>query len=322
MSLHDQLIDISERLRDLQAQLEAFPVIMSYEGNPNGLLEAMESTMCWDTQNQALYLNVSIGRGTDWELAGTGDPGDHDPVTLTAILNANLLSLTGQELDLDTQGANLVFAGPTTGADAPPSFRALTSDDTPTMVLPGPGIDVVSGDTVGLGFDLPLLSRGDGTPLEEYSTLALALAAANSGNTIWLPPGLYTGDHTVPAGVALRGFGRYVTYLTGQITLGGSDTVLHNISIPRTVDTTDTAVGLVGPATGTARVFNCGVNITQIGTGDAYAISHTGSGNLWLTSCYLYATGGDGDPRAVFRSGSGNVYVINCVCPMSAPMSE
>lgn len=53
----------------------------------------------------------------------------HAAVTLDATINANLLSLTGQELGLDTQTANYVFAGPTSGAVAAPSFRGLIDSD-------------------------------------------------------------------------------------------------------------------------------------------------------------------------------------------------
>ncbi len=53
----------------------------------------------------------------------------HDAVTLSATLNSNLLSLTGQELGLDTQSANTIFAGPTSGGAAAPTFRAMVLAD-------------------------------------------------------------------------------------------------------------------------------------------------------------------------------------------------
>jgi hypothetical protein len=53
---------------------------------------------------------------------------------------------------LDVQGANTVWAGPTTGADASPSFRALTPADLPEasattkgIIVPGTGLSVASG---------------------------------------------------------------------------------------------------------------------------------------------------------------------------------
>ena len=59
-------------------------------------------------------------------------PGGHDAVTLDA--NAEtLLSLSTQELGLDTQTANKVFAGPASGAVAVPTFRDLVAADIPDL---------------------------------------------------------------------------------------------------------------------------------------------------------------------------------------------
>lgn len=56
----------------------------------------------------------------------------HDPVTLSADADANLLELTGQEIGIDDQVHNFVFAGPAVGGPpAPPTFRSLVADDLP-----------------------------------------------------------------------------------------------------------------------------------------------------------------------------------------------
>jgi len=163
----------------------------------------------------------------------------------------------------------------------------------------------------GIAFDKPLLSRGDGTPLEEYDTLALALAAANSGNTIWLPPGIYGGDHTIPTGVRVVGFGRFSTQLTGQITLGGDNTVLHNISIPRTANDANTLVGVVGPASGTARMFNCGIRLTQSGAGNAYGVVD-GGGTATLTNVTVNVANATGAAYAVYVASGGTINADDC----------
>lgn len=62
--------------------------------------------------------------GSAWEAV----PGSHDAVTLDSDA-AVLLDLTGQEIGLDTQDANKVFAGPTTGAANEPTFRAIVAAD-------------------------------------------------------------------------------------------------------------------------------------------------------------------------------------------------
>jgi hypothetical protein len=57
----------------------------------------------------------------------------HAAVTLSTAANSNLLSLSTQEIGLDTQAEGLVFAGPTTGAAAAPTFRSLVAGDIPTL---------------------------------------------------------------------------------------------------------------------------------------------------------------------------------------------
>lgn len=74
-----------------------------------------------------------IGSNTGGSGSGMG-PSPHDPVTLDA--NADtLLSLSTQELGLDTQLANLVFAGPDAGDAAVPAFRSLVEADIPGAFL-------------------------------------------------------------------------------------------------------------------------------------------------------------------------------------------
>jgi len=59
--------------------------------------------------------------------------GGHDPVTLSTDLNSNLLGLSTQQLTLDSQAANLVFAGPASGGSVAPSFRSLVAADIPDL---------------------------------------------------------------------------------------------------------------------------------------------------------------------------------------------
>jgi hypothetical protein len=70
--------------------------------------------------------------GLDAALGSLG--GGHDAVTLSTAANSNLLSLSGQEIGLDAQSANEVFAGPASGGDAAPAFRSLVADDIPDIL--------------------------------------------------------------------------------------------------------------------------------------------------------------------------------------------
>lgn len=78
------------------------------------------------------YFTSDNVEGALQELGAGGGGAGHDAVTLDA--NADtVLSLSTQEIGLDVQGANEVFAGPASGADAVPTFRALESDDIPDL---------------------------------------------------------------------------------------------------------------------------------------------------------------------------------------------
>lgn len=74
-------------------------------------------------------IGYTIDGGTTWTWLHAG-------VTLAASADA-ILGLTGQQLTADTQSANRVLAGPTTGAAAAPTFRALVAADLGTETPDG-----------------------------------------------------------------------------------------------------------------------------------------------------------------------------------------
>jgi hypothetical protein len=114
---------------------------------------------------------------TEHTAIGNGAP-HHAAVTLDA--NADtLLSLSTQALGLDTQAANTVWAGPTTGAAAVPTPRSLVSADMPA--------DLLTATTIGTayiyrasGTDVPVADGGTGV-----STLALnGILYGNAANAV------------------------------------------------------------------------------------------------------------------------------------------
>jgi hypothetical protein len=72
--------------------------------------------------------NVGNVDGVDISAHVSDADAHHDTVTLDANADA-VLSLATQEIGLDTQTANYVFAGPTSGVAQVPTFRALTAED-------------------------------------------------------------------------------------------------------------------------------------------------------------------------------------------------
>lgn len=92
----------------------------------------------------------------------------HNPVTLDT--NADtLLSLSTQELGLDTQIANKMFAGPESGANAIPTFRALIDGDIPDS------ISIIEKDTF-----YSVVSRGSvaGAPIYASDVIVTAGTAS------------------------------------------------------------------------------------------------------------------------------------------------
>ncbi len=61
----------------------------------------------------------------------------HDAVTLATSLNSNLLNIAGQQLSLDNQTGNTVFASPSGGGNGAPAFRAIIAADLPAGTIIG-----------------------------------------------------------------------------------------------------------------------------------------------------------------------------------------
>lgn len=119
-----------------------------------------------DVAKDTFYIHAPIPTGNDgygivevggyWvnssdEIALESDL--HNPVSLAADIDAIASISAGQQLSLDNESANLIFAGPTTGAAADPTFRALVAADLAT------GADATKylrGDMTWSAFDIIL----------------------------------------------------------------------------------------------------------------------------------------------------------------------
>ncbi len=71
-----------------------------------------------------------IWTGLSWATVGAGG---HDELTLS-VPTELFMGLTGQELTLDAQGANLIFSGPAAGGADDPTFRSLVDADIPAAI--------------------------------------------------------------------------------------------------------------------------------------------------------------------------------------------
>lgn len=116
--------------------------------------------------------------------------GGHDAVTLDANADS-ILSLSTQELGLDTEAANTVLAGPASGADAVPTFRALDADDIPD-------ISATYQAVADMGTDVP--SNEADPVVGAVSGVVCADGAGNVAACSNLEDTAYgTGDVTAPA---------------------------------------------------------------------------------------------------------------------------
>ena len=85
--------------------------------------------------------------GVDVSAHAASPSAHHAPVTLNADADT-ILGLSTQQITLDTQTANRVLAGPTSGAAAIPTFRALVADDIPTTLIPRGELGVILANGV------------------------------------------------------------------------------------------------------------------------------------------------------------------------------
>lgn len=125
--------------------------------------------------------------------------------------------------------------------------------------------------------------------------MVAAIAAATSGDTIWIPPSTYANDYTVPAGVTLHGESRADVVFSGHIALGSGST-LESLSVIRSKNDTSTYYGVMAvlEAGQTAEIFNCTISVTQAGGGSGYGL-WCGTGTLEISYSHVYGSTGDGD---------------------------
>ena len=104
------------------------------------------------------WFNSSTNLAYRWDGGAWAQEAGIQSITITdstplSVVVSNPDAFTANlTLSLDTQGANLVFVGPASGADAAPTFRALVPTDLPDatasakgIIQPGTGLAVASG---------------------------------------------------------------------------------------------------------------------------------------------------------------------------------
>jgi len=118
-------------------------------------------------------------------------------VTSVALTMPSIFSVTGSPVTvagtldaaLATQSANRVFAGPTGGGAAVPTFRALVAADIPAL-------SYGTGTVTSVALSLPAIFSVSGSPVTTAGTLTGTLAN-QTANYIWAGP--VSGGAAAPA---------------------------------------------------------------------------------------------------------------------------
>ena len=134
--------------------------------------------------------------------------------------------------------------------------------------------------------------------------MAAAIAAASSGDTIWLSPCVLTGNYTIPAGVTVVGKSIEDCMFTGQVTLSDG-AIGANFAVELSADSGADIVGIVGSASGTAILNNVKIEVSQAGAGDACGIQGA-AGDIMGWNCDISAISVGGDGYAVLP-GAGQI---------------
>jgi hypothetical protein len=122
------------------------------------------------------------------------------------------------------------------------------------------------------GYKIKLWSGDETTYPATDAGFASAIAAAVSGDTIWLPPATFANSYAIPGEVTVVGSAQRDVVIQGQVSLG-SGSELQSLSVIRSKNDALTYRGVLGPDSGTAYVKDCWISCSQAGAGAGYGVS-------------------------------------------------
>jgi hypothetical protein len=215
---------------NLSKQVRAYgPVkLMNYITGALPAAASHQYAIAYDTTTGS----IKYSDGSTWIAVGVGG----GSVTSVALAAPSFLSVSGSPitssgtitLSLATQTANTVFAGPTTGGAAAPTFRALVASDIPDLSATYQPLDDDLTAIAALGFTSSALLRKTAantwtldttTYLTTNQTITLSGQATGSGSTSIA----VTLDNAAVIGKVLTG------YTSGAGTVAATDTILQAI---------------------------------------------------------------------------------------------
>ena len=230
-----------------------------------------------DTRDQARTIERASTQDRPTYAAAPGT------VTSVALTLPAIFSVTGSPITtagtlaatLASQSANLVFAGPSTGAAAAPTFRSLVAADLPAG----------TGTVTSVALSLPAIFSVSGSPVTGSGTLSATLAT-QTANYIWAGP--TSGGAATPTFRAMVSAdipSAIVTYAK-----------IQNVTTARLLGRTTAGAGVVEEiSVGSGLTLSGGVldvagggAITGSGT-DTYITRWTGASSIGDSNLYLSA---------------------------------
>ena len=210
-----------------------------------------------------VFVNATGGGGGGSGTVTTFSSGNLSPLFTTSVANAT--TTPALTFALSTQAANTVFAGPTTGINAAPTFRALVAADIPNLSFV---YDVAGAAAAAQAF---AIQRANHTGTQALSTIS----------------GLGTGVATA-LGVAVGSAGAFVTF-NGALGTPSSGTLTNATGLPLTTGVTGT-LPVTNGGTGTATQFTAG-SVVYAGLSGVY--SQNNSAFFWDNTNTIFYVGGN-----------------------------
>lgn len=214
--------------------------------------------------------NCLVFDGTVWEPGACASGGGSGTVTSVAATVPSILSVAGSPitssgtlaLSLATQTANQVFAGPTTGAAATPTFRTLVDADIPNAIT----IDLAATATA-----LATPRAINGTNFD--GTAAITITANLPANPTACASGEYVSDiaadGTLTCSTPAGGGSGTVTSVSVATANGVSGSVANATTTPAITLT----LGAITPTSVAASGNVTGANLSGTNTGDQTTIT-------------------------------------------------
>lgn len=286
---------LATRHRSMSINLTA-----NFLSNSRGITLLDGGGITWSINKNTNAITGTVSGGGAVTSVGVADTSGTPIYTIT---NSPVTSSGTINLALKTQNANLIFAGPTTGAAAQPTFRAMVPADLPTFA-PLQNFNITP-DT----HPTPPTGVGVG-PNDEFEVGSIVDTAGTryAGATAWTAFGLSTGSAVVtngaavflPALIATRNFGGW-----SQPVAGATFTYQAKIKVQSVISATGSGIFFATASGAAGKIMWVGFGnntfIMQKLTNNTTFSVNASTAGAWTTAINLNATATAVSPWIYFQ---------------------